>query len=279
MRDKSVFIYNKIKKELTDAGVYSPAFEAFAIIKFIFNKNYLDLEDQDITEKNIKKLKNILDKRKTGYPLQYILGQWEFWSLIFKIKEGVLIPRADTEILVETALLEIKNKKNPVIIDLCSGSGCVAISLAKERPDAKILAIEKSKIAYECLIKNIEINKVSNVEPILEDIFKFKSSQKFDLIVSNPPYIKTKELDKLQREVKFEPVLALDGGVDGMFFYKNIINNFEKNLKKDGFIIFEVGINQVDDVLDLFNKKIFYKLKTSLDLNKIPRVVLAQKSL
>ncbi|MBP0979298.1 MAG: peptide chain release factor N(5)-glutamine methyltransferase [Oscillospiraceae bacterium] len=273
MRD----IYNKIKNELTNAGVFAPAFEAFIIIKYIFNKNYIDLRDEDITDNKIKKLKNIINKRKTGYPLQYILGQWEFWGLVFKIKEGVLIPRSDTEVLVETALLKIKNIKNPEILDLCSGSGCVAISLAKERPDARVVAIEKSKIAYSCLIKNIELNKTSNVEPILEDILKIKLNQDFDLIISNPPYIKTNDIDKLQREVKFEPVMALDGGVDGLYFYKNILNNFINNLKKDGILMFEVGDGQAGDVLNLFNKKNFYKLETKQDINKINRIVFGLK--
>lgn len=275
-------IYSKIQAELSSAGVCSPAFESFLILKHVFNKHFLDLEITDISDSKLDSLKNILIKRKSGVPLQYILGSWEFWSLCFKVGEGVLIPRSETELLVETALLEIKNKKKPVVIDLCSGSGCVAIAIAKERPDAKVLALEKSEKAFEYLISNIQLNKIQNILPICADVLNQSALEnhsnaleniKFDLIVSNPPYIKTNELNSLQKEVQNEPKMALDGGENGLFFYQKISEIWKKKLKPKAPIAFEIGAGQEQEVTDILKKNNFTDIILKQDLNRIYRVI------
>ncbi len=277
----NVDVYRSIKNYLSSAGVYSPAFEAFVIIKSVFNKNFFDLTKSDINNNKLNIIQKILSQRKYGIPLQYILKRWEFWGLDFKVGEGVLIPRCETEILVETALAEIKNKKKPVIIDLCSGSGCIAIAIATERPDAQIIALEKSKKAFEYLLYNLNLNKTKNVTPILGDVLKPSSFEKqsnsktmiFDLIVSNPPYVKTSELENLQKEVKFEPQMALDGGNDGLFFFKNIINIWKSKLKPGGTIAFEIGINQEKEILNIMKNNNFIDINLRQDLNGIYRIL------
>lgn len=278
--NRVINLYNKIRKVLSNAGVYSPAFEAFIIIKKVFDKEYINLTDNDITEEKLNKLNNILKKREYGYPIQYILGEWEFWGRTFKIGEGVLIPRSDTETLVETSLEVIRDVKDPLIIDLCSGSGCVAISLAKERHDATILAVEKSKIAFDYLNYNIKLNDVKNIKSILADVFDMKDiyvNGKFDLIVSNPPYIKTKDLENLQKEVKFEPKIALDGGIDGLYFYKNILKCWCEKLKIGGFIAFEIGDEQSQEVRILMNEYELSNIRLKKDLEGINRVIYGQR--
>lgn len=269
-------LYNKIKSSLSNAGVYAPAFEAFIIFEEVIGKKYINATNIDITDEKINQIENMLKKRAKHYPLQYILGYWDFWNLHFKIGEGVLIPRADTETLVELALSKIKNIEKPVIVDLCSGSGCIAISVATERPDAIVYAVEKSKKAFEYLNENIKINNAINVKPILADVLNkciFKENLLFNLILSNPPYIQSKSIKCLQKEVMFEPKMALDGGDDGLYFYKNITEIWFNKLKNNGVLAFEIGYNQFDKVKTIMESKGLVDIKYKKDLNGISRVI------
>ena len=213
-------------------------------------------------------LLDAINRRIKGEPLQYILGEWEFYSLPFYVGKGVLIPRADTELLVDLALERIK--PNHRVIDLCSGSGAIAIALAKNC-EAEIYALEKYDEAINYLEKNIALNK-AKVTIIKQDIFDFNPAKKFDLIVSNPPYIKEAELADLQKEVQYEPMTALSGGKDGLIFYRHIAT-LVKHLNEGGAIMVEIGCTQGAEVSEIFKAA---GLETTIhnDLNGLQRVII-----
>lgn len=221
-------------------------------------------------------LLKLCKKRNDGFPLQYLLGEWEFYSLPFKVGKGVLIPRADTETLVDVALDCIKNKEKPRVLDLCSGSGCIAISIAKNRSDAKVTALEISPDALKYLMQNIKLNEVE-IEVEACDLLRFESGERFDLIVSNPPYIPEKTIATLQKEVSFEPFIALNGGKDGLDFYRAIASAYYARINDGGSLCFEVGIGQSNLVSDILKKTGFENIKIENDFNNIPRVVCGYK--
>lgn len=216
-------------------------------------------------------------RRLNGEPLQYILGEWEFFGLPFSVGEGVLIPRPETEQLVELVLEHLKNRKNPQVLDLCAGSGCIGIAIAAQRTDAAVTLLEKSGQAFAYLQKNIEKNKVNNITAIHGDLFTAANrfSSRFDVIVSNPPYIRTDELAALQREVQREPVMALDGGADGLIFYRAIAGRYTPLLKEDGFLAVEIGEDQGKAVSEIFGQ-VFSDVTVLPDYSGQDRMVLAQ---
>lgn len=225
------------------------------------NKN---IEQSDIEE--------IVCKRRQGIPLQYILGRWWFYKSEFLVGDGVLIPRQDTEVLVEAALDFLKVLNSPSVCDLCSGSGCIAISIAKEIPDAKVVAVEKYREAYEYLVRNIEYNNVSNVTPKLKDVEDTPFGE-FDLIVCNPPYIPNSDKESLETEVLKEPHTALFGGEDGLYFYRVIAKNWKQSLKPGGMLAFEVGINEDNAVADVLRANGYINVGFKNDIVGIQRVV------
>lgn len=231
--------------------------------------NALVLSNKEI---DLEDIKTIVAKRRAGTPLQYILGKWWFYKSEFLVGEGVLIPRQDTETLVEAALEFIKDIKNPKVCDLCSGSGCIAISIANDRKDAKVAAIEKYDGAYEFLLKNIDYNGVENVMPLKADATG-EPTGKYDLIVCNPPYIKDSEKKDLSAEVLNEPHTALFGGEDGLYFYRVISEKWKSALQENGILAFEVGINEAEDVAKILKTNGFKNIGVKKDLIGIERVV------
>lgn len=227
------------------------------------------------------KILSLVKKRSEGYPLQYLLGQWEFYGYPFKVNENVLIPRADTELIIEN-VLEICRKNNltsPKIADLCSGSGCIAITLKKQIPSAEVYAMEISKKAVEIIHSNAVLNN-AEINILNDDVFNPKTENLpiFDIIVSNPPYLTQQEMDTLQKEVTFEPSLALFGGADGLDFYRRMTSIWKNFLRKDGWLIYESGDGQHEDIKNILGKNNFYNITLSRDLNNIIRNVTAQKS-
>ncbi len=236
-------------------------------------------KDKEVSKKVEVEFLSLIRRRIAGEPLQYILGEWEFMGYPFAVGEGVLIPRPETELLVDFAKDKIKDKKSPVVFDLCSGSGCIAISVAKLFPKAKVYAVEKSPEALSYLKKNAKLNKAKNVEIINGDVADKRLLQGIvpDLILSNPPYIKSDELPTLQKEVQCEPSMALDGGKDGLDFYKILAENWLYRLPKGSFMAVECGEAQAEDVSQLF----FLAGSTTdtvNDLSGIQRVVTATKN-
>ena len=202
------------------------------------------------------KLWDAVERRLSGEPLQYIIGEWDFYNCTFRLGEGVLIPRPETELLVDETLKFLKERSDgeKTVIDLCSGSGCIAISVAKNCPDAKVLAVEKSPAAFEYLKQNAVLNQVK-VSAFNDDILEgcgHLTKGRFDVVVSNPPYVRKDELQTLQKEVLREPACALDGGEDGLVFYRAISDRWLPLVKPGGLLIVECGEDQAEDVKSIF---------------------------
>ncbi len=276
-------VYLQGKRLLTKAEVDSPAFDAMCIFKFCFgiDRQGLILHGNDVADgKKSARFFELIHQRATRQPLQYILGSWEFMGVEFKVGEGVLIPRDDTEVLVSEVLTLIEDVKNPKILDLCAGPGTIAITLANHRVDASVFAVELSEVALRYLQANINLNAAENVTPLRFDVLldadKFNFNG-FDIIVSNPPYIATSELKSLQKEVLSEPQMALNGGSDGLVFYHAIAKNWVKLLLRGGYLCVEVGIGQALAVADIFKAAGLDSIEVVRDLNGIDRVVTAKK--
>ena len=268
-------------QKLRASGKENSDFDARCLLEFVLNLNptqYLLNRSEEVDSVCAEKFLSLVERRSNGEPLQYILGKWEFMGLPFYVGEGVLIPRPETEMLVEYALDFLKDKKNPVVIDLCSGSGCIAISVAKHLPNAKVYAVEKSDLAFPYLKKNIWLNCVFNVSAVHGDIFDrtLLSDIKPDLILSNPPYIRSPEIASLQSEVRNEPSMALDGGEDGLVFYREIANGWLDRLGTGGAIAVECGEDQTEDIIRMFSEKTQYA-EAFNDLSGLPRMVTAIK--
>ncbi len=258
--------------------------ELYSILVHCFNISKIDLlikENEQVERKIQKKFFEVVNLRMQHIPLQYILGYWYFMDLKFKVGGGVLIPREDTSVLVSKSFEYLKNIKNPKVIDLCSGSGCIAISLKKKiGMDSKVYAAEISRQAFSYLQKNISLNKCE-INAINKNIFEITDDFKndfFDAAISNPPYVKTGDLDFLQKEVKKEPTLALDGGEDGLYFYKKISKMWVPKIKKGGILAFEVGINQALKVRNIMEGYGMKFIKIFKDMNNVDRVVIGIKS-
>ena len=238
--------------------------------------------DDEISEEIYNDALTMVNRRLSGEPIQYILGYWDFMDFTFKVGEGVLIPRPETEILVEYISDKIKNIAEPVIYDLCSGSGCIGLSLKKLNINAKVYLVEKSDKALAYLKENHRTlcGDLDNMTVIQGDILKpedFANLPKADVIVSNPPYIRSDEIPTLQSEVLREPVMALDGGDDGLIFYRCLVSEWTKHLKDGGFMAFECGEDQAEDICKLFSE-INFDSEIVKDYNNIQRIVIGRKT-
>lgn len=267
------------KRRLQEKNVPSASFDAMCLFEHCFrmDRQRLLLDGLQVAEeKKIHTYFSMIEQRANRRPLQYILGQWEFNGISFQVGEGVLVPREDTEVLVEECLKRIQGIENPVVFDLCGGSGAVAISIAKKREDAKIFCIELSEKAYAYLLKNIMYHRIKNIEAIQKDVLTSAVDLKgrvIDAIVSNPPYIPTKEIKSLQEEVQHEPTMALDGGADGLVFYRAIIEHWLPLLNPGGSLSVEIGINQSESVKSMFLEAKMGKICILKDMNGIDRVI------
>ena len=228
-----------------------------------------------LSQSDEEKIKAILTKRTDGYPLQYILGKWSFMGRDFSVGEGVLIPRDDTEVVVLSVIPYLKQKKNPRIIDLCSGSGIIAITLKCMFPISEVHALELSDKALPYLKSNIK-NLAPDVilhQGDLNLLYKNFEDNFFDLVISNPPYIESEVIPTLQAEVQKEPEMALDGGNDGLDFYRSITEKWSKKLKQGGMMAFELGECQFDTVKALMSEKGFENIQAFKDLGNIDRAI------
>lgn len=211
-------------------------------------------DERVLTQEQLHCLESWVARRLEGEPLQYILGEWEFFSLPFVVGPGVLIPRPDTECLVERALTYLK--KNPVarVADLCSGSGAVAVAIAHEAPQCWVTAVEWDQTAFGYLEQNIRLNQAGNVRAVRADVLAGPQDLgPFDLIVSNPPYIPSAVIEELDISVRKEPHIALDGGEDGLTFYRAILSRWLSALSPDGALLVEIGFDQGHAVSELFS--------------------------
>ena len=202
-------------------------------------------------------LDKMLERRISGEPLQYILGSWDFMEYTFAVGQGVLIPRSETEVLVEHVVSRLKSIRWPVVYDLCSGSGCIGLSIKKQLPDTRVFMVEKSTEALIWLNENRRALGLERSTVVIKgDIFMGKklvdSLPAPDCIVSNPPYVERGELTSLQREVGYEPEMALDGGDDGLDFYRCLTKSWFPLIKPGGFMALECGENQPEKVKMMF---------------------------
>lgn len=277
-------LYTNLKSMLRLINIEEYSFEAKLIFEKAFESELpriLMNRDSAVPENILKDIQDMAEKRRNGLPVQYIVGEWEFYGYPFKVGKGVLIPRQDTETLVDY-VLEIcrrNNIKSPKIIDLCSGTGCIAITLKKEIPDSEVYALELSENALEYLEYNKKLNN-ADIKIIKADVLEDNSRKNlpvFDIIVSNPPYLTKQDMQELQKEVQAEPESALYAGEDGLYFYKKITPLWKKSLKKGGIIVYEIGINQHDSVSDILKSDNFEKVEFIKDTAGIIRVVSAVK--
>lgn len=268
--------YNDCKRQLSAAGIEDYVFESKQIIKHVTgytNAQILTKYTQPLSEFQQNNLTAIIKQRLIRYPLQYILRRWNFFGREFFVGPGVLIPRSDTETLIDVCLETIRAKQNSRILDLCAGTGCIGITIKGECDTADVTLVEKFDEALQYTVKNADHNNVS-VKIVQGDVLKTEGAEgAYDLIVSNPPYINEEDMKKLQPEVTFEPATALAGGSDGLDFYRHIIKEYRTYLAKDGVMAFEVGINQADKVAEIMTKNGFVNVQTRKDYGEVDRVV------
>lgn len=274
-------LYNLGKKKLSEACIEDFEFDSRCLLEFCLSIGttvFFLSRNNAVDSETEKEYFRLIERRTAGEPLQYILGKWEFMGLPFYVGEGVLIPRPETELLVEFAVDFLKDKKNPIVFDLCSGSGCIAISVAKLVKNASVFAVEKSSEAFGYLEKNISLNSADNVTALNGDIFdkNILCNVAPDIILSNPPYIRSEDIDTLQREVRKEPVVALDGGDDGYDFYRELADNWLVRLSDSGAIAVECAEDQTEAISKMFGK-VGKKISVINDLSGLPRVVTAHK--
>lgn len=266
---------NVLKKE----NIQDSHIKASILLQYVLNqtKQHLIINSEEIVEPSkINEYNNYLQLIIQGTPIQYITNHQQFMALDFYVNENVLIPQPDTEILVEEGLKIIK-EQNMKVLDLCTGSGAIAVSIAHYCQNSTVTATDISKEALEVARKNANLNNV-NIEFIESDLFDELTERSFDIILSNPPYIETDIINTLVKDVQSEPHLALDGGKDGLKFYRRILAEAHKYLKTDGYLMLEIGYNQGNAVIFLEHNNLKLITKQPIkDLNGNDRVVIFQK--
>ncbi len=263
-----------IENGSTDVRIIIKKFMSFNETDFLMNKN------TELTDTQIETVTSMVEKRLSGIPVQYIIGEWDFYGSTFKVNENVLIPRPETEILCEYVIDYLKDKKTPVVADLCAGSGCIGITMKKHIEDARVILVEKSPSAAEVCRNNISSILGKNSALLINgDIFipeNLRTLPLFDVIISNPPYIKSSEIPFLQSEVLTEPKMALDGGEDGLDFYRLLAEKWTDYLTEDGIFAFECGEEQAEEIKIILEKKNF-DVHFVKDYNNIDRFVIGKR--
>jgi release factor-specific protein-(glutamine-N5) methyltransferase len=269
---------------LKENGIDTARLDAELLLGSVIEKNRVYLishKEEEVNSENTEKYFNLIEKRMNKMPVKYILNKCEFMGIDFYVEEGVLIPRDDTEILVEEVLKHIEENEEIKLCDLCCGSGAIGISLAHFRQNIKADLIDYYPIPEKVSLMNIKKNNLGNrVSFIKSDLLEkpMEEQKMYDVIVSNPPYIEEDEIDKLMDDVKnYEPHTALNGGKDGLEFYRKIINQSQKVLKKSGILAFEIGYNQGEAVNLLMKEYNFQDIKVIKDFASLDRIVVGVK--
>lgn len=284
-------ILQKGEEILCEAGIDEYKVDAFILFEYVFDidrtqffiKSFDDMSD----EHQIKKYFELIERRSKHMPVQYITNSQRFMGIDFYVDENVLIPRYDTEILVENVLNIIENEyktsqnivnehENISVLDMCTGSGCIAISIAKLANIKQMTAVDIHEGTIEVAKKNADKNNV-DINFIKSDLFDCLDGMTFDIIVSNPPYIRTDVVKTLMEEVKgFEPMRALDGTEDGLFFYRKITKESACHMREGGYLAYEIGLDQGDDVRQILIENGFADVKIIQDLAGLDRVVIGR---
>ncbi len=264
-------------QKFATAGISSARLEAQILLAHVLGCSRVQLYtsfDKPLGEAELAGYRELIKKRLAGDPVAYLVGEHELWGLPFWIDRSVLVPRPDTETLIEVARATRADRAAPcTVLDLCTGSGAVAISLARELPAARVIATEVSRDAAAIARRNAERNGVlDRVDVRVGDLFAPVAGERFDLIVANPPYIASAVIDTLDAEVRREPRIALDGGADGLAFYDRIANAARAHLAPGGAIALEHGFDQADAVRTRLEAAGVARVTLVHDLGKQPRV-------
>ncbi len=277
-------IFEALKKGdniLKKNGIKSYKLDSEILMSKVFQKNRIDIilnYNKDLSNKEIMLYNNLIEQRSKKKPIAYLVGKKEFWKYEFDVNKDVLIPRPDTEIIIEQTLKLTKNKSRLKILDIGIGSGCILLSILKERESFYGTGIDISKKTLDiCMVNAKKLNLDDRLRLFKSDIDNFNYG-KYDLIVSNPPYIKKFDLKYMEKDVfDYEPLSALDGGLDGLFKIKKVINNSSKLIKKNGILILEIAYNQTDNVKKILRKNGYYIKDVAKDLAKNNRCIVSVK--
>lgn len=272
-------VYADAKKRLCAAGL-SNQNEINVLFKSAFGKSYPELLLSDnIDEKDAARFEENVARRIGGEPLQYIAGRWVFLDFELSVGEGVLIPRDETETVAIEAIRLSKQIENPVVVDLCAGTGCIAFAIKRAVPEARVTAVELYDKAFEYLAKNKNELKL-DVNLLKADVFGFESDLSdswADIIVANPPYVTNEEYEQNKEELAHEPAQALTDGGDGLSFYRHIISAYKPKLKESGYILFETGSTQTEEVERLLVEAGYRQTEILEDMYGKKRAVRAKK--
>lgn len=276
-------LYLWTKRELAALPVDYPDTEALLLCEHFLGVNGradLTLRGGDVPSPERAERLELAVGERAARPLQYILGEWEFCGMSLSVGEGVLVPREDTLALVELASKALKGIKKPVVLDLCAGSGAVALGMTRLLPEARLVCLELSEKALPYLERNVKKYGDGRVEIIKADVLRPDEladrfpQHSFDAIVSNPPYIPTADISDLSREVRQEPLMALDGGTDGLDFYRVITSEYRQFLRSGGRLAFELGIDQYEDVNRIFVREGLTDIACKTDFSGIKRAII-----
>ena len=272
-------ILNEGVEILKQANIEDPILKSRILLSYILKKEkeYLITHDEDeLSDEIYKDFIEKIKRLKNNEPIQYVINKQEFMGIELYVNNDVLIPQPDTEILVEEIISLTKNKtKNLKILDLCTGSGAIVISLGKILKKCELFASDISPKALNIAQQN-SIKNNTQIVFIESNLFE-NISEQFDIIVSNPPYIETETINTLSKEVRYEPLIALDGGKDGLEFYRKIITNAKKYLKENGYLALEIGYNQREKVEKILINNKYKNIYSKKDLSGNDRIVIAQK--
>lgn len=255
----------------------APEFESYELVKYVFGLSKTDILLNPITELDGDKIctfNELVRKRSEGYPLQYILGEWDFYGFTFKVNDGVLIPRNETEQIADEACKFLRNKKDSVIFDLCSGSGCIGLSVAANNPDCSVYLFDISPYALKCSKKNSDILSLDNVKILDYDVFSGFDGEALptpDVILSNPPYVTEDEFETLEAEIFYEPKEAIVAEGDGLCFYRVLCEKWLPYLNKSGFFMFESGEGQPEEIIKMISND--FDTKAQNDMYGVCRFV------
>ena len=266
--------YQKLCARLMMAGVPDARFDAAQLYTFVTGRDHR--LDDGPTAEEASRLQVLAERRAGREPLQYLLGEWDFLDFTLKVGRGVLCPRADSEVVCETAIELLKDSEAPVVYDLCAGTGCLGLGIARAVPGAKVTCVELSHDAWPYLTANVAALGGKATQAERGDVMNYYTQiepESADLIISNPPYLTAREMQNLMPETAREPAMALDGGADGLDFYRAVTQKWKSALRLGGSLIFEVGIGQAPSVEDILARNGFEGIQTTADTQGIWRVV------
>lgn len=267
--------YQKLCARLMMAGVPDARFDAAQLYTFVTGRDHR--LDDGPTAEEASRLQVLAERRAGREPLQYLLGEWDFLDFTLKVGRGVLCPRADSEVVCETAIELLKDSEAPVVYDLCAGTGCLGLGIARVVPSAKVTCVELSHDAWPYLTANVAGTGVQAVQDDILTYYNRLPSGGADLIISNPPYLTAEEMAHLMPETAREPAMALDGGADGLDFYRLLTAHYRDALRPGGWLVLEIGCAQAADVLALGAANGWVNGSCRKDYGSNDRAVLLQK--